>query len=204
MTISPTRDRIIEVADDLFYKSGFDATSFADVAAAVGIPRGNFYHHFKTKDAILEAVIKRRMERTRALLGRWEMEASDPFERVLSFIRTLLTHQAEIMAFGCPNGTLCSELAKFGHVAHGRAVEILRQFREWLAEQFRALGAGDRADVLAMRLLSWSQGVSVMATAFRNATFIRDEVAEVEMWLMTWANPSSRSQQKFPELCHPL
>lgn len=45
-----------------FYESGFEATSFAEIAKAVGISRGNFYHHFKTKDDILDAVIARRTD----------------------------------------------------------------------------------------------------------------------------------------------
>lgn len=52
-----TRNLIVEEADALFYESGFEATSFAEIAKAVGISRGNFYHHFKTKDDILDAVI---------------------------------------------------------------------------------------------------------------------------------------------------
>ncbi|MDD9913854.1 MAG: helix-turn-helix domain containing protein, partial [Rhodospirillaceae bacterium] len=37
----------------LFYRHGFDHTSFADIAEAVQISRGNFYYHFRTKDDIL-------------------------------------------------------------------------------------------------------------------------------------------------------
>jgi AcrR family transcriptional regulator len=36
------RDSIIEAADGLFYREGFEHTSFADIAGAVRISRGNF------------------------------------------------------------------------------------------------------------------------------------------------------------------
>jgi AcrR family transcriptional regulator len=39
------------------------------------ISRGNFYHHFKTKDAILDSVINARMASTRAMPDRWEIDA---------------------------------------------------------------------------------------------------------------------------------
>ena len=71
MPARTTRASIIEKADTLFYEGGFEATSFADIAAAVGISRGNFYHHFKTKDDILDAVICRRIESTGAMLELW-------------------------------------------------------------------------------------------------------------------------------------
>ncbi len=63
-----TRNRIIEAADALFYQQGFEHTSFTDIASQVEISRGNFYHHFKTKDAILDAVIQHRMELTETML----------------------------------------------------------------------------------------------------------------------------------------
>ncbi|WP_431320593.1 TetR/AcrR family transcriptional regulator [Rhizobium sp. YTU87027] len=185
MPESSTRELIIEAADSLFYEGGFEATSFADIAAAVGISRGNFYHHFKTKDAILDAVITRRMERTRAMLDGWQADGEGPRERILSFIHMLIANRAKIMAFGCPVGTLSSELAKLDHVAQGRAAEILMLFRDWLAGQFRAFGAGDQAETLALHLLTWSQGVAVMATALRDESFIRSEVARIEHWLAT-------------------
>ena len=183
MPTHSTRDLIVEKADALFYEGGFEATSFADIAAAVGISRGNFYHHFKTKDDILDAVIARRMERTRAMLDAWQDAGEGPRERIVCFIRILITNRTSIMAYGCPVGTLCSELAKLDHAAQGRAADIFGLFRDWLAVQFRALGAADRADALALHLLAWSQGVAVLAAAMRDEAFIRAEVAGIEHWL---------------------
>lgn len=183
MPVPSTRELIIEKADVLFYERGYEATSFAAIAAAVGISRGNFYHHFKTKDDILDAVIARRMTRTRAMLDDWQADGADPRDRILSFIHLLIVNRAKIMAFGCPVGTLCSELTKLDHVAQGQAAGIFGLFRDWLAGQFRALDVVDRADGLAMHLLSWSQGVAVMATAFRDEAFIRSEVAAIGHWL---------------------
>lgn len=183
MTASGTRDLIVERADDLFYEGGFEATSFADIAVAVGISRGNFYHHFKTKDAILDAVISRRLTRTADMLEAWKAEGSTPRERIASFIHILIANRTKIMAFGCPVGTLCSELAKLDHGAQPRAAEIFSLFRDWLAVQFRALGLDDAAEERAMHLLTWSQGVAVMASAYRDEAFIHREVAGIERWL---------------------
>jgi len=180
-----TRDCIVAQADTLFYERGFEATSFADIAATLGISRGNFYHHFKSKDDILNAVIAIRIERTRALLEGWQVATDSPRQRILSFIRMLIGNRAKIMAFGCPVGTLCSELAKLDHAAQARAADIFGLFRDWLSAQFQALGAGDGSEALALHLLSWSQGVAVMATAFRDEAFIHREVADIEHWLTT-------------------
>lgn len=178
-----TRDAIVEKADALFYRTGFEATSFADIADEVGISRGNFYHHFKSKDAILDAVISLRLQRTAQMLDDWEAAATSPRESIVSFIRILIDNRAKIMAHGCPVGTLCSELAKLDHASRGRAADIMALFRDWLERQFRAYGAGAHAGRMALHLLTWSQGVAVMATTLRDPDYIDREVRDIERWL---------------------
>ena len=194
MVNMPTRERILQKADQLFYEGGFESTSFADIAGAVGISRGNFYHHFKTKDEILDGVIARRMEATRAMLDAWAAESDSPAERIISFIRILIGNRTKIMAFGCPVGTLCSELAKLDHAAQERAADIMGLFRDWLAGQFRTSGQKEHADELALHLLGRSQGIAVMATAFRDERFIRSEVDALETWVQTLCSASSNRQ----------
>lgn len=196
MSVPSTRDLITEKADTLFYQSGFEATSFADIAAEVGISRGNFYHHFKTKDEILDAVISRRIERTSAMLDDWLADGEGPRERILSFIHMLIANRTTIMSFGCPVGTLCAELAKMEHPSQRRAAQIFGLFRDWLAEEFRSLGTGDEAEARAMHLLIWSQGVAVMANAFRDEALVRREVAGIESWLNGLASTDAITRER--------
>ena len=183
MSATETRRLIVETADRLFYETGVEATSFADIAGAVGLSRGNFYYHFRTKDQILDAVIDRRLARTREMLERWEEEGAGPVERIRCFIDLMIANRAPIMAHGCPVGTLCEELAKLDHAALPRATALFDLFRDWLARQFAALGRGGDADDLALHLLMRSQGVATLATAYRDEAFIRREVAAMHAWL---------------------
>lgn len=183
MSEQTTREQIVEEADRLFYRHGYDHTSFADIAGAVKISRGNFYYHFKTKDEILDAVIEARLAATRAMLDLWEREGKDPAERIESFIRILIENKADIKRYGCPVGTLCAELAKLSHVNLAAASELFALFRVWLHRQFALLGHKKDADTLAMHLLARSQGVATLASAFRDDAFIRREVDLMCEWL---------------------
>lgn len=203
MAAAETRTLMVETADRLFYEAGIEATSFADIAGAVGLSRGNFYYHFKTKDQILDAVIDLRLARTRAMLDDWERACTEPEERIRSFIRMLVANRAAIMAHGCPVGTLCEELAKLDHVALGRARALFDLFRTWLARQFVALGHDDASsDRHAMHLLVQSQGVATLASAYRDEAFIRREVATMEAWVagLAAARPTPSSRQE-PRRC---
>ena len=196
MGAGETRRQIVDVADRLFYERGFEATSFADIAKDVGLSRGNFYYHFKTKDEILGAVITQRMANTRAMLTAWEEDTASPAERIVSFVHILIANRAKIMAYGCPLGSLCNELAKLDHLARDDAAGLFTLFRDWLARQFAALGREADADALALHLLMRSQGVATLAAAFRDEEFIRREVADMETWLRARVLQTSSSHSR--------
>ena len=183
MTNKTTREHIVEAADQLFYRQGYEHTSFSDIADDVQISRGNFYYHFKTKDEILDAVIDQRLAYTQHMLDRWEAEGRDPADRIRSFIHMLVANRADIKRYGCPVGTLCTELAKLNHASRDDANKLFTLFRAWLRRQFAALGRAQDADMLAMHLLARSQGVATLANAFRDEKFIRQEVQLMCDWL---------------------
>jgi AcrR family transcriptional regulator len=178
-----TREEIVAAADDLFYRQGYAHTSFADIAAVVEISRGNFYHHFKSKDEILDAVIAARIAKRKRLLERWEREAKGPADCIRSFIRILIVNGSDIKRYGCPVGTLTSELAKLAHASQPGANQLFTLFRTWLAKHFATLGRKADADHLALHLLARSQGVATLANAFHDEGFIRREVRLMEEWL---------------------
>jgi AcrR family transcriptional regulator len=178
-----TRDHIVEAADHLFYRQGYEHTSFSDIADEVRISRGNFYYHFKTKDEILDAVIDARLANTAKMLEQWERAGKDPADRIRRFIDMLVANRADIKRYGCPVGTLCTELAKLDHAAQNEANKLFTLFRTWLRRQFVALGRAHDADALAMHLLARSQGVATLANAFHDDKFIRHEVDLMCDWL---------------------
>jgi TetR/AcrR family transcriptional repressor of nem operon len=177
-----TRTQIVEIADDLFYRQGFDHTSFADIAGAARISRGNFYYHFRTKDDILDAVIALRIARTKGMLDHWQAEGATPAERLQLFVRILIRNQAKIMQYGCPIGSMCSELAKLDHAALPASTQLLSLFRTWLTKQVAEIGC-DHADAKAMHLLAMSQGVATLATAFRDETYVARAVDDLCLWI---------------------
>jgi AcrR family transcriptional regulator len=64
-----TRDRLVTEAMRLFGEQGYRATSVAQIEAAAGLAAGSgaLYHHFKSKESLLEAGIDRQLDRRRAM-----------------------------------------------------------------------------------------------------------------------------------------
>jgi AcrR family transcriptional regulator len=64
-----TRQRILEVAAQLFSERGFAGTSIRDIADALGVTKAALYYHFPSKDAILEELVAQPLAAVRAVLS---------------------------------------------------------------------------------------------------------------------------------------
>lgn len=69
MVEAPTRERLLTEAMRLFGENGYEATRVAQIEAAAGLAPGSgaLYHHFKSKEALLDAGIDRQLDRRRAM-----------------------------------------------------------------------------------------------------------------------------------------
>ncbi|PRY10741.1 TetR/AcrR family transcriptional regulator [Kineococcus rhizosphaerae] len=57
-TKAGTRQRVLDVAEDLIARKGWSAAGVNEVLTAAGVPTGSFYHHFGSKDAFGRAVLE--------------------------------------------------------------------------------------------------------------------------------------------------
>src|SRR3954466_13792496 len=75
--MSDTRERILDTAERLFAERGFGATSLRSIIASAEVNLAAVHYHFRSKEALLEAVIVRRLEP----LNRERLELLDQYER---------------------------------------------------------------------------------------------------------------------------
>lgn len=83
------RQAIIEAAETLFYKNGYEKTSVQDVLDVLNLSKGGFYHHFDSKLLLLEAICSQKVESACA----YASEAVEACEGgALPKLNALLTH----------------------------------------------------------------------------------------------------------------
>jgi AcrR family transcriptional regulator len=178
-----TRADIVDCARKLFYEHGYDGTSFTQIVAATGLFRGNIYHYFKTKDDILDAVVERYLEDYRALLQQWEQRYPDPKACLLAFVDMITGHQLELVEYGCPIGSLNTELGKDRRELQHRARTLFELFRVWLAARFKELGHEQAANGLALHLLGRAQGIAVISHVYQDKNFLTYETDQLAGWI---------------------
>ena len=117
----------------LLYQQGAERTTLADIAKAADVPPGNVYYYFKTKDDVIAAAIGAHAQQVKTTLGAIDARHQSPKSRLKSLVREF-TAQSEIIAqFGCPLGSLCSELDKRVGESGLDVAELMRLPVDWAA-----------------------------------------------------------------------
>lgn len=180
---SQNRERIVEAADDLFYQQGYNQTSFAEVAESTGIPKGNFYYYFKSKDELLHAVIEYRLDVIKTLLTETEANYSTPQSRLLRIIEILANETTAVMDYGCPLGTLNAELGKTQKKLQSHAAQMFDLFIDWCEREFIALDKKKEAHHLALHLMALLQGAALLGNVYKDRSFIENEIRHAKEWI---------------------
>ena len=180
--VSDKRERLLVAARTLIHQQGFRPTTLADVAKASGVPLGNVYYYFKTKDDLGTAVIEGRTAEFRDLFEQWDRALPDPRHRLAAFIDLVEDQRDQLAQYGCPIGSLCQELDKEDVPLAEKADGILQQQIDWAVGQFRALGRDDAED-LGAYFVAVLQGVTLVAHARRDAEILQRQSSHLRAWL---------------------
>jgi TetR/AcrR family transcriptional repressor of nem operon len=179
------RERLASAAAEVFHHQGVERTTLNDIAQAAGVPLGNVYYYFKTKDQLVEAALGAHRDRLADLTGRLD-QLPDPAARLKALIAGWVDQRDVAARYGCPFGTLAAELDKREDGLDQVAAGVLRALIDWTEEQFRQLGRADAHD-LAVELVAAYQGMSVLANALRDPEVMTARGRRLEDWIDTLA-----------------
>ncbi len=160
------KGRLLSMAATLFNQKGYERTTVRDLASAVGIQSGSIFHHFKTKEAILKAV----MEETIIFNTR----------RMRAELKNSETSKDKLLAL------IVCELESINGVT-GDAMAVL--VYEW-----RSLNEQNQADILKLRDKYESLWMEVLTQA-KNEGYIDGDIFVLRRfltgalsWSKTWFN----------------
>ena len=172
----------MNAAADLLYRQGVEKTTLAEIAHAADVPLGNVYYYFKTKDAIVDAVVEAHVEALEETLGSLDRRYRSPKGRLKGLMQTLAGRHEVIAQFGCPHGTLCSELEKGADGDDHGATRLVEMPVAWAEEQFRAIGRRDARE-LAVELIASYQGTAVLTHTLKQPALLSNEGRRLERWI---------------------
>ena len=149
-----TKERILDAAEQLFAKSGIEATSLRAITAEAGVNLAAVNYHFQSKEVLVRAVFARRIEpmnqRRLKMLDALEAEAGDQpvvLEKLLEALLAPVFDMAQTNAchFVPLMGRMYSQPAEFVQLVYREQIEPVAN-RFWAALE-RALPALPREEV---------------------------------------------------------
>jgi AcrR family transcriptional regulator len=96
------RDRVVDVAVKVFTERGYDGTSMADIARALGVHKSSIYHHVASKEQLLEDAVKRALNALHGVLAEPAATGGTAVER----LRYVVERTVEIMVRQLPEVTV--------------------------------------------------------------------------------------------------
>lgn len=156
------QERLLDAAARLFYTRGVTNVGINEIIARAGVARMTLYHHFPSKDALVKAVLERRLTERQAWFQRSDDLADEPEGRVLALF-DLLAEWFETPDYrGCPLVSATFELGGQLNVARQYARSYQEALREFFAARLTAAGYSS-ARQLAAQLQLLVEGASVVA-----------------------------------------
>ncbi len=145
------RDELIESAVEVFHARGFNGCSVQDIVEAAGIPKGSFYNHFKSKEALGVEVVRAYTRLVGAYLeeaGAGEIFSGDgtPLERIRAYFEAVIEQNVSSgVRKGCLLGNFATELAPHSAEIANAVTDALDN---WSAAVARALAQAQEAGEL--------------------------------------------------------
>jgi AcrR family transcriptional regulator len=176
------RERLVAAAQELVYRQGVARTTLAHIAEAADVPVGNVYYYFKTKEDIVLAVAQTQVQQIETTLAELERRHRSPKARLKALVRFLAEHADSTAQYGCPHGSLSTEMAKQSEGPDPVAAALMRIQLDWAEQQFRAMGRRDAHD-LAIELLVGYQGSAVLTNALSQPDLLTSQARRLEKWI---------------------
>lgn len=140
-----TRERILDAAESLVLARGYAGMTVDNILEAVGITKGAFFYHFKSKDELASVLLRRFAERDAATYERVKARAEnlsdDPLQQLLLFVR-LFEEMFEGLTEpypGCLFASYVYELQQFDDATRSLIRDSFLKWRDLLRSKLEAV-----------------------------------------------------------------
>jgi len=165
---SSTKKRLIDCATAILTEKGFSRTGIDEILKRVNVPKGSFYHYFKSKEDFGTAVINNYANYFEKKLDRFfDNEELTPLERLNAFIADAMVGMEKYhYARGCLIGNLGQELSQLDDPFRDQIESIFQDWEKRLCRLFehaKHIGelsdSNDCADLASYFWIGWEGAV---------------------------------------------
>lgn len=141
------RDKLLDAAVQMLHEHGFNGCGVQDITDAAGVPKGSFYNHFDSKEALGAAALDRYwQDRACAALRGLSDQETPPLQRLRRYFDVMAAGLAgRDYASGCLVGNLSAELSDHSRLVCDRLSSV---FAGWTRALETCIRDGQRAGAI--------------------------------------------------------
>ncbi|GGZ26030.1 transcriptional regulator [Streptomyces olivaceoviridis] len=141
------RGKLIEHAETVFRRQGFNGASVADITHAAGVPKGSFYNHFKSKQELAAEIVRRYSRGTDV-----SMLAAEGLSAVERLRAHFAAQDSRTISTGVEYGCLLMTMASEGPmVGEEVGTVVCRSIAAWVGELAPVIEEGQRSGEITSR-----------------------------------------------------
>ena len=154
------REQLLSAGLDTLHQNGFNATSVQDIADAAGAPKGSFYNHFESKEALAAEVVLKYEEQRKARRSILRDARLAPLRRLRQYFEGVNKAVAEEeFTTGCLLGNFAAELSNQSPLIRERVGKALAA---WCDEVALVIGEAQKAGAVSKEISSQSLAAFVI------------------------------------------
>jgi len=190
-----TRNRILDAAMQLVLDHGYGGMSVDQVIAAAGITKGAFFHHFKSKNDLAQALLDRYVQMDNNLLheliARAEKLSHDPLQQYLIFVGLLEEMMRSLSAPppGCLVASYVYQMELFSPETQQSVIEGFKEWERVLGEKLQAVFTKQTprlpvtAEQIYDNLLALFEGGVILGRLYNKSTTLGDQLAQHKQYV---------------------
>jgi AcrR family transcriptional regulator len=189
---TPTRQRILEITADLFYREGFHATGVDTISERAGVTKMTLYRHFPSKDDLIVAYLQDANTRF------WEWfetsikaKQGSPRKQLIALFEAVARLTAEPDCHGCTFQNTAAEFPALDHPGHRAALAHKQALLERLRDLASQAGAR-KPEVLADQLFLLMDGAWTAKRMFGTENPARNIAAAAKALLDAHLRPKRK------------
>jgi TetR/AcrR family transcriptional repressor of nem operon len=172
--MAENRQRILEVAGQLFREKGFDAVSVAEVMKAAGLTHGGFYGHFDSKDDLIAQALCHAIDARKGAGAAWDLRGyMDAY---------LSPKHRDNAAGGCTIAGLAADTLHQTREARSAVTEGVRAQIDWMFEKLTGLDDAVRRRQ-AIASCAAMVGATILARAATDPALSDEILRETRAWI---------------------
>jgi TetR/AcrR family transcriptional regulator, transcriptional repressor for nem operon len=183
-----TRERLLDLAEEAVLQKGFGATTIEELIVQAGITKSGFFYHFRDKNDLAQALLRRYIERHNAIITEMMRKASeltdDPLQHFLIGLKFFADMLADLPKShpGCIVAAFCYQDQQFSAAVRDLNADGIRAWRAKIAVMLESIAKryppreGVDLDALADMVTAIVEGGIILSRTFDDKSMLAQQV----------------------------